>query len=128
MGRLVMQYLRCSIGDAQYRESLYLFHNWGKIHVWLSPMRAAMSLDTRYFFNPTEHMELMRGKPFLAIVGTEAQSAPFSEVAVERSKKAGGEAELFKVKGAQHFDLYDKHKYVNQAVDKLDSFYRTTLK
>ncbi|ACA84993.1 peptidase S15 [Shewanella woodyi ATCC 51908] len=93
-----------------------------------SPMRAAMSLDTRYFFNPTEHMELMRGKPFLAIVGTEALSAQFSEVAVERSKKAGGEAELFKVKGAQHFDLYDKHKYVNQAVDKLDSFYRTTLK
>ncbi|WP_258955839.1 hypothetical protein [Shewanella woodyi] len=39
------------------------------------------------------------------IVGTEAQSPPLSEVAVERSKKVGGEAKLFKVKGALHFDL-----------------------
>lgn len=43
-----------------------------------TPMRAAMSLDSRYYFNPTEHMELLRGTPFLAIVGTEALSAYFA--------------------------------------------------
>lgn len=88
-----------------------------------TPMRAAMSLDTRYFFNPSEKMHLMDA-PFLAIVGTDALSAYFSEVAVKRAK---GKKELFKIKGAQHFDLYDKEEYVNQAVKKLDSFYKKTL-
>lgn len=90
-----------------------------------NPMRAAMSLDTRYAFNPSEHMELLKNTPFLAIVGTEALSAYFSEVAVER---AIGEKELFKIKGAQHFDLYDQDQYVNQAVTKLASFYNKVLK
>ena len=93
-----------------------------------TPLRAAMSLDTRYAFNPSEHMELMGETPFLAIVGTEALSAYFSEIAVERSEKAGGDAELFRIKGAQHFDLYDQDKYVDQAVEKLDRFYNHTLK
>ena len=93
-----------------------------------TPLRAAMSLDTRYAFNPSEHMELMGETPYLAIVGTEALSAYFSEVAVERSEKVGGNAELFKIEGAQHFDLYDRDKYVDQAVKKLHHFYRKTLK
>ncbi len=93
-----------------------------------TPLRAALSLDTRYAFNPSEHMELMGETPFLAIVGTEALSAYFSEIAVEGSEKVGGNTELFKIRGAQHFDLYDKDKYVDQAVEKLDSFYSKTLK
>lgn len=93
-----------------------------------TPMRAAMSLDTRYAFNPSEHMELIGETPYLAIVGTEALSAYFSEIAVKRGKEAGANAELFKITGAQHFDLYDQEKYVNQAVDKLDQFFSTTLK
>ena len=93
-----------------------------------TPMRAAMSLDTRYAFNPTEHMELIGKTPFLAIVGTEALSAYFSEIAVKRGNEVGVKAELFKVNGAQHFDLYDQEVYVNQAVNKLHSFYTQTLK
>lgn len=93
-----------------------------------TPMRAAMSLDTRYAFNPSEHMELIGDMPYLAIVGTEALSAYFSEVAVKRGKEVGAKAELFKIKGAQHFDLYDQNLYVNQAVTKLDQFFSSTLK
>ena len=52
-------------------------------------------------------------------------SAYFSEVAVER---ALGDKELFKIEGAQHFDLYDQEKFVNQAVEKLKSFYNRTVK
>lgn len=89
-----------------------------------TPLRAAMSLDTRYFFNPSEHMELMNNKPFLAIIGENALSAYFSEVAVERAK---GEAELFKIPEAAHFDLYDQPQYVPIAVEKLDEFYSRTL-
>ena len=92
-----------------------------------TPMRAAMSLDTRYAFNPSEHMELMGDTPFMAIVGTEALSAYFSEIAVKRSVEKGGNAELVKIKGAQHFDLYDQEKYVNQAVNRLDKFFKSTL-
>jgi len=97
----------------------------GAAVVTYSPLRAAMSLDNRYFFNPSEHMDLMRGTPFLAIVGLEALSAYFSEVAV---KRATGDKELFKIKGAQHFDLYDQDQYVKQAVAKLKKYYNRTLK
>lgn len=93
-----------------------------------TPLRAAMSLDTRYAFNPSEHMELLADTPYLAIIGTDALSAYFSEIAVKRSKENGGSAQLFKILGAQHFDLYDQEKYVNQAVAKLNKFYAETLK
>jgi len=90
-----------------------------------TPMRAAISLDSRYFFNPTEHMELMRGKPLLAIAGSKALTAYYSQLAVSKAK---GDKEFFKIEGAHHFDLYDGEKYVNQAVIKLDKFYKRTLK
>lgn len=89
-----------------------------------SPLRAAMSLDTRYFFNPSEQMELMADRPFLAIVGEKALSAYFSEVAVNRAK---GQKELFTIKEATHFDLYDQEEYVNQAVVKLKNYFTETL-
>ncbi|WP_104399282.1 alpha/beta hydrolase [Vibrio penaeicida] len=92
-----------------------------------TPMRAAMSLDTRYAFNPSEHMELLSNTPYMAVIGTEALSAYFSEVAVKRSKEKGGNAELVKIQGAKHFDLYDQEQYVNQAVQELDRFYSATL-
>ena len=92
-----------------------------------TPMRAAMSLDTRYAFNPSEHMKLLGKVPYLAIVGNKALSAYFSEITVKRGKKAGINSELFKIKGATHFDLYDQAPYVKQAVRKLDSFYKKTL-
>ena len=91
-----------------------------------TPMRAAMSLDTRYAFNPSEHMELIRDLPFLAIVGAEALSRPFSVTTVSRAQ--GKDKELFDIKDAQHFDLYDQEKYVKQAVTKLVEFYSRTLK
>lgn len=90
-----------------------------------SQLRAAMSLDTRYFFNPSEKINLMANRPFLAIVGEKALSAYFSEITVERAK---GDKELFVIKDANHFDLYDQELYVNQAVKKLVNYYTRTLK
>ena len=89
-----------------------------------TPDRAAMSLDTRYAFNPTDNMDLIQDIPYLAIIGDKALSAYFSEVAVERKN---GAKELFRIPNATHFDLYDQDRYVNQAVKKLDSFYRENL-
>lgn len=93
-----------------------------------TPMRAAMSLDTRYAFNPSEHMELLADTPYLAIIGTEALSAYFSKIAVTRGQEAKVDAQLFEIEGAKHFDLYDQNKYVNQAVIKLDSYFDEHLK
>ncbi|BDS11141.1 alpha/beta hydrolase [Aureispira anguillae] len=89
-----------------------------------SPMRAAMSLDSRYAFNPSEQMKLMANRPFLAIVGAQALSAYFSEVAVKRAK---GDKELVRIPNATHFDLYDQEIYVNQAIEKLNQFYSRVL-
>ncbi len=90
-----------------------------------TPMRAAMSLDTRYAFNPSEHMELIRDLPFLAIVGSDALLREFSVTTVDRAQ--GDDVELFDIEGAQHFDLYDQEQYVDQAVNKLTQFYTRTL-
>ncbi len=90
-----------------------------------SPLRAAISLDTRYFFNALEHMNLMRDTPFLAVAGSVALSIGQSEAAV---KNAIGDKELFKVKDATHFDLYDQDWAVDQAIEKLNDFYGKKLK
>ncbi|MCT4586357.1 MAG: alpha/beta hydrolase [Carboxylicivirga sp.] len=89
-----------------------------------SPKRAAMSLDTRYYFNASEHIDLMRGTPFLAIIGSDAYTKTYSKVAVER---AIGDKELHEINGAHHFDLYDGDKYVRQAITKLCSFFHDKL-
>jgi fermentation-respiration switch protein FrsA (DUF1100 family) len=91
-----------------------------------NPKRAAMSLDTRYFFNATDNIELMRGTPFLAIAGSKAYTAYYSEQAVNKAKCK--DKEYFKINGAHHFDLYDGEKYVKQVVGKLTEFYQGTLK
>lgn len=59
--------------------------------------------------------------PFLAIAGDKAFTYPFSQRAITR---ALGNKELFTIEGATHFDLYDQDKYVNQAINKLDDFFK----
>ncbi len=99
----------------------YLNPKRGGQYPTYSNMRATISLDTRYFFNPTEHMDLLKNKPFLIIVGEESMSFQISQIAYD---KALGEKELVIVKKATHFDLYDQDEYVDQAIEKLTSFYK----
>lgn len=67
----------------------------------------------------------MLTQPFLSIAGTEADTLEYSVDAVE--KAAGNNNELYKIEGASHVDLYDIPEYVNQALPKLESFYKETL-
>lgn len=69
-------------------------------------------------------MEWIAPSPLLMIAGTEADTRHFSEDAV---KGAGNNAELFDIEGASHMDLYYKDNFVDQAVDKLVSFYQKHL-
>ena len=42
-------------------------------------------------------------------------------------ERAPGKKDFFVIDGAGHYDLYDKDEYVDQAVDRLDSFYKQYL-
>ena len=58
--------------------------------------------------------------PILLIVGSLADTIFFSQEAYDIAKEP---KELFVVEGATHVDLYDKPKYVDQAVAKLAKFF-----
>ena len=70
-------------------------------------------------------IETISPRPILMIVGERAVSAYFSEDAYKLAKEP---KEIFVVPGASHVDLYDRPKYVEQSLKKLDEFYREYLK
>ncbi|MDA3644253.1 alpha/beta hydrolase [Saccharopolyspora indica] len=84
-------------------------------------MRSADQLDQ---YDSYEHVDKIAPRPLLMIAGTEAATLPFSEGAVA---KAGDNAELYKIEGATHVDLYDKDEYVTPAVAKLTEFFTEHL-
>ncbi|WP_396934097.1 alpha/beta hydrolase, partial [Mycolicibacterium sp.] len=63
-------------------------------------------------------------RPLLMIAGREAVTAWMS---VEAYQTVTGPKELFWIDGASHVDLYDKPEFVDVAVRRLVSFYRTSL-
>lgn len=74
-------------------------------------------------FYPFQDIETISPRPMLFIVGEKAHSNEFSEDAYAR---AGEPKELYVVKGADHFDLYDKLEFL--PLDKLEKFYKDNLK
>lgn len=63
---------------------------------------------------------LIGPRPMLQITGARAVTA---WMAVEAHRRATGPAELHRIEGASHVDLYDKKEYIDPAVDKLTSFF-----
>ena len=76
-------------------------------------------------FFPFAQIETISPRPLLLIAGSEAQSLYFSEEAYEKAKEP---KELFVVKGAAHFDMYDKPEFVTPSIDKLTDFFNKNLK
>ncbi|KAG5358576.1 hypothetical protein CJU89_5195 [Yarrowia sp. B02] len=61
-------------------------------------------------------------QPTMLIVGTEASTRWYSQQLLD---KVGDDlVSLFTIRDASHFDLYDKDKYVDEAVDKLGVFFK----
>ena len=58
------------------------------------------------------------------IAGTNADNRFFSEMAIEKAKEP---KEFFPIEGATHVALYDKPKYVDPAVEKMNSFFKQNL-
>lgn len=82
------------------------------------------SVDMLAQFDSTAQIELISPRPLLMIAGSKANTLHFSEEAIARAKAP---KELFIIDGATHFDLYDKAKYVDPAVEKLNSFFKKYL-
>ena len=74
-------------------------------------------------FYPFNDIETISPRPMLFIMGEKAHSRPFSEDAYARAAEP---KELFIVKDAGHFDLYDKTDLI--PFNKLETFFRDNLK
>lgn len=83
------------------------------------------SNDKLAAFDAFAHIETVSPRPILLIVGSEADTAYFSEKAYDKAKAP---KELYKIKGASHIDLYDKPEYVSQATAKLTQYFNKYLK
>lgn len=83
------------------------------------------SNDKLAAFDAFAHIETVSPRPILLIIGSEADTAYFSEKAYSKAKAP---KELYTIKGASHIDLYDKPQYVSQSVIKLTKYFREYLK
>lgn len=80
--------------------------------------------DAVFAFHAWGDIDTLLTQPVLFIAGTEAGSLWQSKAAYD---KATSPKELYLVDGATHMDLYDITEYVNQAVEKLNSFFQENL-
>ena len=102
----------------------YYLTERGYINGWENK-RSSHSFEARLSVNATTEFAKRLADldtPFLAIAGDKAFTYPFSQRAISR---AAGDKELFTILGATHFDLYDQDEYVNQAVNKLNIFFKS---
>lgn len=79
--------------------------------------------DAIFAFHAFGDMETLLTQPVLFVAGTEAGSLWQSELAYSKAT-ATSSRELYKIESATHMDLYDVEKFVNQAVDKIEKFFR----
>ncbi len=70
-------------------------------------------------------LKYLGGRKLLAIRGEDAATGPMSDDAITFTNEGCGE--VFSVPGATHTDMYHVEDKVNIAVEKLVSFFETTL-
>lgn len=104
-------------GYEYYRTDRGLHPRSAKSFTWSSVDRIA-------FFDAFRFVDLIAPRPLLMIVGREAVT---SWMSVEAFQKARGPKDLHWIDGAGHVDLYDRTRYVDPAVAKLTTFFRTHL-
>lgn len=103
------------------------FEYYGKTHAHPnSTFRYALSslLDLMRF-DATSNMDLIN-QPLLMIAGSKADSLYMTEKAFNLATGTK-EKELFKINGATHIETYWVPKYVDQAVNHLQTFYSKNL-
>ncbi|WP_413534011.1 alpha/beta hydrolase [Empedobacter brevis] len=76
-------------------------------------------------FRAYDRVDTLLTQPLLIIAGSEAGTLWSSKLLYE--KAASENKELIILEGGNHFDLYDKPEYVNQAVEKMIPFFENNL-
>jgi fermentation-respiration switch protein FrsA (DUF1100 family) len=84
----------------------------------------AWSFDKMLQYSALDIIDLLAPTPLLLIAGSRAETLGQSEAAYQ---KANEPKELFVIDGGTHFDFYDEPEYVEQAVAKIDSFFKAHL-
>lgn len=84
------------------------------------------SLQHMMSYNALNKLDSLLTQPLLVISGDVSGSRWQSEQIYHAA--ASQEKELFLVKGAGHMDLYDGDEYVNQAVEKIATFFEKNVK
>lgn len=78
-----------------------------------------------FFLEQLSNNEIILAKylytPYLGVYGSKADTAPLTTEFYENCSEP---KELFEIQGANHLDLYDKDVYADQAVEKIDEFFR----
>jgi fermentation-respiration switch protein FrsA (DUF1100 family) len=82
------------------------------------------SFDKMLQYSALDIIHLLAPTPLLLIAGTRAETLQQSQAAYEKAQEP---KELVVIDGGTHFDFYDKPDYVDPAVAKIDSFFRTHL-
>lgn len=100
----------------------------GSVPNWQNKMRftgmdAVIVFDAFYLSDTllTQPLQIVTGSK-LGAFGSKKDGHDLYQRAASKHK------DLLVLDGASHFDLYDKPEYVNQAVSKLTTFYKTYLK
>jgi fermentation-respiration switch protein FrsA (DUF1100 family) len=84
----------------------------------------AWSFDKMLQYSALDIIHLLAPTPLLLVAGSRAETLQQSQAAYEKAQEP---KELVVIDGGTHFDFYDKPDYVDPAVAKIDSFFRTHL-
>ena len=107
-----------------YREG-YEYYYRTHAHPNSTFLYTTSSLMDLMTWDATDQIELIN-QPLLMIAGSKADTKYMTDEAFIKATNAKNK-ELFLIDGATHIQTYWKPEYVNQAVNKLVSFYQTNL-
>lgn len=107
-----------------YREG-YIYYNKTHAHPNSGGGYTMSSLLKLMNWDATDGIERIN-QALLMIAGSKADSYYMTDKAFEKASNARSK-ELFLIEGASHIQTYRKPKYVKQAVNQLNAFYKTQL-
>ena len=101
----------------------YYVGNQDKYPTWRNQIDSSFFANMATFDIP-RIAALLAPTPVLFIAGTDAMTGPLSQNAYDHAQEP---KELYWVDGATHISMYHKEEHVNQAVEKLDGFFKEKL-